>query len=153
MSEKNWDISIGIRFFLAIFIIAVIINFVLGGIFLGFSKLNELNIDWGFIVITSLVYGIFGANRYRKSKIEISIIDKVNFATLLKDCLEYTGFKISSENKNVFILKPRLGMRIIWLDIGMAKESIIITVEENQAILVGPDLYVKKIKTLLDASL
>ncbi len=44
-------------------------------------------------------------------------------------------------------------MRIIWLDIGMAKESIIITVEENQAILVGPDLYVKKIKTLLDASL
>lgn len=55
--------------------------------------------------------------------------------------------------QSVFILKPRLGMRIIWLDIGMAKESIIITVEENQAILVGPDLYVKKIKTLLDASL
>jgi restriction endonuclease S subunit len=77
------------------------------------------------------------------------IADKAAFKVLLKDCVEYTRLKIISEGNDTFLLKPKP----VWTDLWLWNEKITVTVEENQAIIKGPGIYVEKLKTMLDAFL
>ncbi|QUH20524.1 hypothetical protein [Alkaliphilus sp. B6464] len=146
VSENNWNIGIRLKFFFITFSMGLILYVILGGMFLGFDGLSELNIDWKFIVIISLLNSVFSVSKYKKIKIEIPIEDKVSFTILFRDCLEYTRLKIINENNDVFIVKPKLS----WADIWLWKEKVSVTVDENQAILTGPSVYVEKIKIMLN---
>ncbi|HZX45960.1 MAG TPA: hypothetical protein VFF83_01690, partial [Clostridia bacterium] len=61
----------------------------------------------------------------------------------------YTRLKIISEDNGTFLLKPKLA----WIELWLWKERVTVTVEENQAIIKGPGIYVGKLKTMLDAFL
>lgn len=143
MSDKNWDIVIRLKLFFLMFVMLLALHVILGG------SIFELDINWKTIVIFSLVFGVFSANRYKKMKIQIPIEDKASFSIFLRNYLECTGLKIISENNDVFIVKPKFNWTYRWI----SNERIILTVEENQAILTGPSHYVEKIKILINAIL
>jgi hypothetical protein len=82
-------------------------------------------------------------------KIEIPITDKAAFIVLLKDCVQYTRLKIISQDNDAFQLKPKL----VWTELWLWNEKVTVTIEENQAIIKGPGIYVEKLKIMLDAFL
>ncbi|SET59403.1 hypothetical protein SAMN05660297_02867 [Natronincola peptidivorans] len=142
MREINWNIVMRLKLFLLMVIILLVFYVVVGGI------IFDLEINWNIVIITSLIYGIFGANNYQEIKIQIPIEDKESFSVFLRNYLECTGLKIINENNDLFIVKPKFN----WVDRWISSGRITLTVEENQAIVVGPSIYVEKIKILIKAT-
>ena len=97
--------------------------------------------DKAFYLYVSDVFGFFGANRYKKIRIEIPIADKAGFKVLLRDCVQYSRLNIISEDNDAFLLKPKLA----WTELWLWNERVTVTVEENQAIIKGPAIYVEKL--------
>jgi Ca2+/Na+ antiporter len=145
--KNNWDIGLRIKLFISMFLMLlafyIILLIVVSRRYFDFWQ----DIDWQFLIILSAIYGFLGANRYKKIDTEIPIADKAGFKALLKDCIEYTRLKIISEGNDTFLLKPKL----VWTDLWLWNERVAVTVEENQAIIKGPGIYVEKLKTMLDA--
>lgn len=138
-SKRNSGIVIRLKIFFIFFLILIILNVLLAGID---------DVDWKIILIISLISSV-DISRYKETKIEISVEDKTNFKILLRDCLEYIGLKIASESNDIFIIKPKFR----GLDRLLCKENVSIAVEESQAILVGPSVYVDQINRMLKAFL
>ena len=149
MRKNNWDIGLRIKLFISMFLMLlafyIILLIVVSRRYFDFWQ----DIDWQFLIILSAIYGFLGANRYKKIETEIPIADKAGFRSLLRDCVEYTRLKIISEDNGTFLLKPKLA----WIELWLWKERVTVTVEENQAIIKGPGIYVGKLKTMLDAFL
>ena len=147
MGKDNWDIGLRIKLFVSMFLMLLAFYAVLLIIISGRNFDFWHDIDWQFLIILSVIFGFFGANRYKKIEINLPIADKTGFKVILKDCIEYTRLKIISEENDTFLLKPKLG----WTDLWLWKERVTVTIEENQAIIKGPGIYVEKLKTMLDA--
>jgi hypothetical protein len=139
VGKNNSDMVIRLKLFLAFFLILLVFSVILTGI-------DDVN--WILILIISLISSV-DISRYKKTKIEILVDDKASFIELFKDCLEHIGLKITSESNEIFIIKPKFN----WLDRFVYKEDISITVDESQAILIGPSVYVEKINRMLKAFL
>jgi len=147
VGKDNWDIGLRIKLFVSMFLMLLAFYAVLLIIISGRNFDFWHDIDWQFLIILSVIFGFFGANRYKKIEINLPIADKTGFKVILKDCIEYTRLKIISEENDTFLLKPKLG----WTDLWLWKERVTVTIEENQAIIKGPGIYVEKLKTMLDA--
>ncbi|MGI6697641.1 MAG: hypothetical protein GX918_02115 [Clostridiales bacterium] len=149
MDKNNWDIGLRIKLFFSTFLMLlafyIILLIIISGRYFDFWH----DIDWKFLIILSVIFGFFGAYKYKKIKIEIPIADKAGFKVLLKDCVEYTRLKIISQDTDAFLLKPKLA----WTELWLWNEKVTVTVEENQAIIKGPAIYVEKLKTMIDAFL
>ncbi|MFA6670936.1 MAG: hypothetical protein WCS98_09945 [Bacillota bacterium] len=149
MGKNNWDIGLRIKLFFATFLMLLAFYIIL----LIIIPRNSFDfwhyIDWQFLMILSVIFGFFGANRYKKTKIEIPIADRAGFKVLLRDCVQYSRLKIISEDNDAFLLKPKL----VWTELWLWNERVTVTIEENQAIIKGPCIYVKKLKTMIDAFL
>lgn len=149
MDKNNWDISLRIKLFISMFLTLlafyIILLIVISKRYFDFWH----DIDWQFLIILSVIFGFFGASRYKKIQIEMPIADKAAFKVLLKDCVEYTRLKIISEDNDTFLLKPKP----VWADLWLWNERVTVAVEENQAIIIGPGIYVEKLKIMLDAFL
>lgn len=130
---------IRLKLFFTFFLILFIFSVILVGID---------DVDWKLILIIPLISSV-DTSRYKKTKIEILVEDKDSFIELFKDCLEYIGLRITSESNDIFIIKPKFK----GLDMLVCKENVSVTVEENQAILMGPSIYVEKINRMLKAFL
>ncbi|MGI6703649.1 MAG: hypothetical protein ACOX42_06440 [Clostridia bacterium] len=149
MGKNNWDIGLRLKLFIATFLMLLAFYIILLIIIPGSDFDFRHDIDWQFLIVLSVIFGFFGANRYKKMKIEIPITDKAAFIVLLKDCVQYTRLKIISQDNDAFQLKPKL----VWTELWLWNEKVTVTIEENQAIIKGPGIYVEKLKIMLDAFL
>ncbi len=149
MDKNNWDIGLRLKLFFSTFLMLLAFYIILLIIIPGNNFDFQHDIDWKFLIILSVIFGFFGANRYKKIKIEIPIVDKAGFEALLRDCVQYTRLKIISQDNDVFLLKPKLG----WTELWLLNEKVTVTVEENQAIIIGPGIYVEQLKIMLNAFL
>jgi len=149
VDKNNWDIGLRIKLFISMFLTLLAFYIIL--LIVISRRYSDFwhDIDWQFLIILSVIYGFFGANRYKKIGIEIPIADKAGFRSLLRDCIAYTRLKIISEDNDTLLLKPKLA----WIELWLWKERVTVTVEENQAVIKGPGIYVGKLKTMLDAFL
>lgn len=117
---------------------------------LAFIAIGELVLgihpSWRYLLFLTLTMSIVGAHHYRETAVKTSIEDKDSFIIDFKEKLDYSLWRIISENEECLVLQPKFDRPYSW----MYKERVSLSIVEKTVELKGSKLYVDRVKAIIE---